>query len=137
MKSADRQIEQESDLSNSGRIRSYRDLDVWQVAMSLAEMSYRDTRDFPREETYGMTSQIRRAATSIPANIAEGQGREHSKEFAYHLSVAKGSIAELHTLLIVAQRLGYLETAALQSMEEELSQVRRPLIGLMSKLRDP
>ena len=76
-------------MSNSGRIRSYRDLDVWQVAMSLAEMSYRDTRDFPREETYGMTSQIRRAATSIPANIAEGYGRESTGNYIRDLATSR------------------------------------------------
>ncbi len=80
-------------------IKSYRDLEVWNVAMDLAASCYTLTRLFPKDELYGMTSQIRRAAASIPANIAEGHGREHTKEFLNHLSVARGSLMELETHL--------------------------------------
>lgn len=90
-------------------IQSYQDLEVWQLAMSLAEECYRITQGFPREELFGMVSQIRRAAASVPANIAEGQGRQHTKEFVQFLSVARGSVKELETHLILCQRVGLLK----------------------------
>ena len=95
---------------------------------------YELTRSFPKHEMYALGDQMRRAAVSVPANIAEGQGRQHPKEFLQHLSIAKGSLAELHTLLIVSQRLAYLDTAVLAQWEEALSQIRRPPVGLMAKL---
>ena len=118
-------------MSDSGRVRSYRDLDVWQVAMSLAEMCYRDTRDFPREETYGMTSQIGRAATSIPANIAEGYGRESTGNYIQFLRVAQGSLKELETHLILAERVNLMskEKSARCLVEcERVSKMLRNLI---------
>lgn len=87
-------------------IRSYRDLKVWQRAMDLAELCYHVTRRFPRDEMYGMTSQIRRAAASIPANIAEGHGRNSRGEYVQFLRVAQGSLKELETHLLLAQRVG-------------------------------
>ncbi len=87
-------------------IQSYRELEVWQLGMDLAEECYRVTKGFPKEELFGMTSQIRRAAASIPANIAEGQGREHTKEFLHHLSVARGSLMELETHLMLVNGSG-------------------------------
>ena len=115
----------------------YQNLAVWQRAIDLVPKVYQLAQGFPKHETYALGDQIRRAAVSIPANIAEGQGREHPKEFVYHLSIAKGSLAELHTLLIVAQKLGYMEEAAMHQWEEELSGVRRPLAGLLAKLKIP
>lgn len=94
-------------------IQSFRDLEVWKVAMDLAVECYRVMKVFPKDELFGMTSQIRRAATSIPANIAEGQGREHTKEFLHFLSVARGSLMELQTYLLLAQRVGLLKEAEL------------------------
>ena len=114
--------------------QNYQDLAVWQRAIDLVPRIYELTRSFPKFETYAMADQMRRAAVSIPANIAEGQGRQHPREFLQHLAIAKGSLAELHTLVIVAQRLAYLDTAALAQWEEALSQIRRPLVGLMAKL---
>ncbi|HAM73793.1 MAG TPA: hypothetical protein DCM86_19335 [Verrucomicrobiales bacterium] len=113
----------------------YQNLTVWQRAIDLVPRVYQLTQNFPKHETYGLGDQMRRAAVSIPANIAEGQGRDHSKEFAYHLSVAKGSMAELHTLLIVAWKLGYVNEQAMNQWEEALRQVRRPLVGLLAKLK--
>ena len=95
---------------------------------------YRLLSTFPKAETYELADQLRRAAVSVPANIAEGQARAHRKEFLQHLSIAKGSLAEVHTLLIVAQRLGYLSLAQLEQVESLLSDIRRPLVGLMSSL---
>jgi four helix bundle protein len=90
-------------------LQSYQELSVWQKAMFLAEACYRITWEFPREEMFGLTSQIRRAAVSIPANIAEGQGRQYTKEFLRHLSIARGSLEELETHLILTYRVGLLK----------------------------
>ena len=94
-------------------VQSYRDLEVWKVAMDLAAECYRATKPFPKDELFGMTSQIRRAAASIPANIAEGQGREHTKEFLHHMSIARGSLMELQTHLLLSHRVGLLKEADL------------------------
>ena len=88
-------------------VKSFRDLRVWQRAMDLVEMIYKVSVDFPRSETYGLTSQIRRAAISVPSNIAEGHSRKHTKEYLRFLSVAQGSLAELQTQIEIASRLGY------------------------------
>jgi four helix bundle protein len=81
---------------------------VWQDAMTLAESCYRLTRQFPREELFGLTSQIRRASGSVPANIAEGHGRENTGNFVQHLRISQGSLKELETHLILAERVGIL-----------------------------
>ena len=86
---------------------SYRELDVWQQAMELAVACYEASGDFPNYETYGLTSQLRRAAVSVHANIAEGRGRQHTAEFIQHVSIATGSLAELETHIEIARRLGY------------------------------
>ncbi len=83
-------------------IQNYKELEVWQIAMDLAETCYQITRGFPKEELFGLTSQIRRAAVSIPANIAEGHARHHTKEYLQFLGVARGSLMELETHLLVA-----------------------------------
>jgi four helix bundle protein len=88
-----------------GVIRSYRDLRVWQEAMDLAEACYRTTRAFPKEELYGITAQMRRAAASVAANIAEGHGRDGRGEFVRFLRVAQGSLKELETRLLLSQRV--------------------------------
>ena len=84
-------------------VKSYRDLRVWQAAMNLVEQVYRLTRAFPKQETYGFSSQMQRAAVSIPSNIAEGHTREHLKEYLHHLSIAQASLAELETQLEIAK----------------------------------
>jgi four helix bundle protein len=85
-------------------LKSYRDLEVWQKAMDLVEEVYRIAERFPSQEKYGLTGQLQRAAVSIPANIAEGYGRMHRKEYLQHLSIAKGSLAEVETHLALAVR---------------------------------
>lgn len=115
--------------------RSNRDLVVWQRAIDLVPTVYEVAKALPREELYALGSQIRRAVVSIPANIAEGQARQHPKEFLQHLSIAKGSLAELQTLLIVAQRLSYISIARLETLDEELAKVGRPLAGLITRLK--
>ncbi|MGZ3336830.1 MAG: four helix bundle protein [Isosphaeraceae bacterium] len=97
-------------------VQSYQELEVWKVAMDLATECYRVTKAFPKDELFGMTSQIRRSAASIPANIAEGQGREHTKEFLSYVSIARGSLKELETHLLLCQRVGLLKEADLPSL---------------------
>jgi four helix bundle protein len=111
--------------------QSYRDLVAWQRAVDLVEHVYRITQDWPRDELYGLTNQARRAAVSIPANIAEGQGRLSDKEFCHHLSFAYGSLCELETHLIIARRLGYLGSDSHDVLASQATQVARPLRGLI------
>ena len=115
-------------------IRSYKDLDVWQIAMSLAESCYRATADFPREEMYGMTAQIRRAAASIPANIAEGYGRDQTGPFMQFLRIAQGSARELETHLILAGRVRLLRSDALSGLLDECERVSKMLRSLIRSL---
>lgn len=112
-------------------IQSYRDLVVWQDAMSLAEACYKLTRTFPRDEMFGLTSQIRRAAASIPANIAEGYGREVRGSYVQSLRIAQGSLKELETHLLLAQRVELLPGDAigdLISTSERIGKMLRALI---------
>jgi four helix bundle protein len=114
--------------------KSYRDLEVWQKAMDLVVECYRITNKFPRSELYGLTSQLRRAAVSVPSNIAEGRERQHTKEFVQHLAIAYGSLAELETHLQIAQRLNYLDSSQVRQVLEKTSEVGRMLNGLRRSL---
>ncbi len=116
-------------------IRSYRDLKVWQKAMDLVVESYRVARTFPVRETYGLRSQIERASTSIPANIAEGHGRDHLGDYLHHLSVANGSLMELETHLIIANRLHYLTSEELEPLLTQSGEISRMLSGLTKTLK--
>ncbi len=116
---------------------SYRDLIVWQKAIDLVPAVYALIRRFPQEENFALTQQVRRAVVSVSANVAEGQARNHRKEFAQHLSVAKGSLAELDTLLTVAERLGYLSQEDLSKVEALIADVRRPLGALIEVISKP
>lgn len=115
-------------------IRSYKDLIVWQKAMDLVALVYQATKRFPREETYGLSSQLRRAAVSVPSNIAEGQARQSTAEFRNFLSVARGSLAEVETQLLIAQRLGYLEPVHLEKLLSPHQEVSKMLPALMARL---
>jgi len=112
--------------------RDYKDLIVWQKAMDLVVVIYQTTRSFPKEETYGLTSQMRRSAVSVPSNIAEGQGRPTRSYFCVFLGHAKGSLAELETQAMIAQRLGYLPTHG--SLLPQIVEVARLLNGLINSL---
>jgi four helix bundle protein len=114
--------------------KNYKDLLVWQKAIDLAPSVYRLIRKLPKEETFALGAQLRRAVISVPSNIAEGQARGHRKEFLQHLNIAKGSLAETHTQLIVAQRLDYLTAAEIEQIETEIGEVARLLHGLIRKL---
>jgi four helix bundle protein len=103
-------------------VKSYRDLRVWQAAMDLVEKIYRLTQTFPNHEIYGLTNQLRRAAVSVPSNIAEGHSREHTKEYLNFLSVTQGSLAELQTHVEIATRLGYAgQSAAKEVLDDSVS----------------
>jgi four helix bundle protein len=116
-------------------IKSYRDLRVWQDAMSLAEICYRITRKFPRDELFGLTSQIRRASTSIPANIAEGHGRENTGSFIQHLRIAQGSLKELETHLLIAERVGLIHLSVADSPLAACEAVGKMLRSLIRSLQ--
>jgi four helix bundle protein len=118
-------------MSATAQIRSHRDLIVWQKAMDLVEAVYKATASFPKEETYALTSQIRRAVVSIPANIAEGQGRRLPREYLYFLANARGSILELDTHLEIAARLKYLSREHYSDLRNQLDEVAKILNGLM------
>ena len=115
-------------------VKSYKDLIVWQKAMTLVELVYQVTRTFPREEIYGLTSQLRRAAVSIPSNIAEGQARQSTTEFKHFLSIARGSLAEVETQLLIANHLKYLTTDQLSQVMEIHTEVSKMLPAVMNKL---
>jgi four helix bundle protein len=118
-------------------VRSYRDLVVWQRAMTLAEQVYAVTKSFPKEEIYGLTSQMRRAAVSIASNIAEGHGRQSRGEFLQSLGHARGSLAELHAQVTLAARLKLMSPADEESLSELIASVGRPLNGLRKSLKAP
>ena len=115
-------------------IKSQRDLIAWQKAMDLVVIVYEATAVFPKHELYGLTSQMRRAATSIPANIAEGQGRRSKSEFGQFLGNARGSLLELDTHLEVALRLKYLTPAQHERVQEHVVEVGRIINGLLRSL---
>jgi four helix bundle protein len=115
-------------------VQHYRELIVWQKAMALAKLCYQATRKFPKEELFGMTSQIRRAAASIPANIAEGNGRANTKEYLHHLSIARGSLAETETHLILSRDVELLPEADLQKCLALADEISRMLAALRTSL---
>lgn len=117
-----------------GAIKSYEDLVVWQKAMGLVIEAYRATSQFPREEMYGLTSQLRRSAVSIPSNIAEGQGRATKGEFVQFLAHARGSLYELKTQALIAKELGYLSPDCESRLISQADQVGRILNGLLRSL---
>ena len=114
-------------------IKSYNDLHAWQKAMDLVEQIYRVTRLFPKEELYGLTSQIRRAAISVPSNIAEGHCRSR-REFVHHLSIAQGSLSEVETQLEIAKRLGYITAEQKQPLLAMAGEIGRMINGLTNSL---
>src|SRR5579859_7305723 len=116
-------------------IKSYRELKVWERGMELVTESYKLTRLLPKTEVYGLSSQIQRAAVSIPANIAEGHGREHLGDYLHHLSIANGSLMELETHILISERLAYLGTTDVERLLRQSGEVSRMLAGLTKKLR--
>jgi four helix bundle protein len=115
-------------------VQSYRDLVVWQKAMTLVLDVYRSTQGFPKIETYGLTSQLRRAAVSVPSNIAEGQARLSTGEFKQFLGNARGSLMEVETQILIARDLGYLERRESEDLLGSAAEVGRVLNGLLASL---
>jgi four helix bundle protein len=117
------------------KVKDFRELIVWQKAMVLAEVVYRATRAFPKEEIYGLTSQMRRAAVSVVSNIAEGQARASRGEFLQFLGHARGSLAELETQTMLSTRLGLLSSDVEPSITNAIAEVGRLLNGLRKSLK--
>lgn len=113
-------------------MKSYKDLELWQVSMGLVTEVYRITSKFPKSELYGLTSQIRRSIVSIPSNIAEGSSRKGTKEFIHFLWIANGSLSEFETQIEIAFRLKYLES--FEDLIEKVKHIRKMLLGLIKSL---
>ena len=118
----------------NGPLRSYRELVAWQKAVALVTDVYAITKELPRAEIYGLTSQLRRSAVSIPSNIAEGQGRATKGEFIQFLCHARGSLFELETQIIIARKLGYIAPAVEGRVTAQVTEVARILNGLLTSL---
>jgi len=114
---------------------NHKDLDVWKAAMDLAESIYRATGDFPAHEQFGLTSQLRRAAVSVPANIAEGYARKANTEFIQFLHISLGSLAELETLIILSGNVGYLQEETSEKLLADVTRCSRLTFGLIKFVR--
>ena len=115
--------------------RGFKDLIAWQKAMELVRVVYGATGDWPREEQYGLISQVRRAAVSIPSNLAEGHGRTGRREYAHHVSIAFGSLCELETQVLISEQLGYCSSETPEKLGALIVEVRRLIRGLLRSLQ--
>jgi four helix bundle protein len=115
--------------------RRYRDLAVWQKAMVLVQASYALADLLPPTERFELARQIRRSAISVPSNIAEGHGRLHSGDFAHHLSIASGSLRELETQVLLASRLGFVQSGQAAPLADQIEEVGRMIAGLIAAVR--
>ena len=115
-------------------VRNYKDLIAWQKAMDLVELIYQATEGFPQREVFGLSNQARRAAVSVPSNIAEGQGRASTRDFLHFLSIARGSLQELETQILIAGRLLYLEDKMVRKLMDMSAEVAQILNGLRKSL---
>jgi four helix bundle protein len=116
------------------KVESFKDLIVWQKGIDLVNEIYKTTRPFPKEEMYCLTSQIRRAAISVPANIAEGWGRGTTKNYIQFLEISRGSLFELNTLIIIAYNQEYISKKSCDEIENKLNEIGRMLNALITKL---
>jgi four helix bundle protein len=121
-------------VAETAKPKHYKDLLIWQRGMGLAKLIYRLTANFPSEERYGLTSQLRRAAVSVPSNIAEGQARRSTKEFLQFLSHAEGSLAELETQLLLSVELGFSEQTQVEPALKEIDELQKMTVALKRKL---
>jgi four helix bundle protein len=115
-------------------VRSYKDLEVWQLSMSLVTDIYSLTKSFPKEELYSLTNQLRRAAVSVPSNIAEGRSKSSTRDFMRFVDIAYGSVAEIETQLLISQNLGYTTTNQIQELLDRTAHIGRMLNGLSTGL---
>jgi len=118
----------------TGKIKNFRDLDIWKLGVEIVENIYKVSKDFPKDELYGLTSQMRRSAVSISLNVAEGFARKHNREYKQFLYVALGSCAELETQIEIAFRLKYLDKAELEALLEKINHVTRMIMNLVKLL---
>ena len=118
----------------SGKIRTYRDLDIWKVGIQLVKDVYKLTEQFPKQEIYGLVSQMRRAVISLPSNVAEGFRRYHNKEYKQFLYVSLGSCAELETQVTIARELSYISEDKETVLLEKLDHISRMISNLLKKL---
>jgi four helix bundle protein len=117
----------------TGTPKHHKDLDVWNRSMDLVTAVYRATRGFPSSEAHGLVAQMRRAAISVPSNIAEGAARRHPKQYSYFVRIALGSVAEIETQILIAARLGFIRDEG--SLLHEIERIRKQLLGLLRHLR--
>lgn len=117
-----------------GKIRTYRDLEIWKVGIEMVKNIYEMTKKFPQQEAYGLVSQMRRAAISIPSNVAEGFRRQHNKEFKQFLYTSLGSCAELETQITIAKELKYIQETTEATLLESLDHICRMISNLLKKL---
>lgn len=115
--------------------KSHRDLEVWQRSMRLAKRIYQVTQKFPRDERFGLTNQLRRAAVSVPSNLAEGHARFGSGEFSRFISITMGSVAELETQILLSRELGYVDAAVAEDVLGELDGIGKMLRGLAKSIQ--
>ncbi|MCL4387260.1 MAG: four helix bundle protein [Patescibacteria group bacterium] len=113
----------------------FKSLIAWQKALEFSEEIYRTTKDFPKEELFGFTSQLRRSAISVPANIAEGYEKQHNKEYLQFLYITKDSLGEVETYLFLALKLGYINKTNFNQLEEKRKEVGGLIFGLIRKLK--
>jgi len=116
-------------------IKSFRDLDIWQMGIDVTVRVYRVAEALPKREQFGLVSQMSRAAVSVPANVAEGWARDHTKEYLNHLSIARGSLAELETHLVISTKLGYVSEERLAELFTTIDLIGRKLNALQQSLR--
>jgi four helix bundle protein len=122
------------DIKEETRIQNFQDLRIWQEGIKVVKKIYRLTPSFPKEEMYGLASQMRRCAVSIPSNIAEGFKRFHNNEFRQFLYITLGSCAELETQLVIADELDYIDTESKENIIEDLNYISRMIYNLIKRL---
>jgi four helix bundle protein len=122
-------------MTQENKMTTHKDLDIWKLGIELVEQVYKHTARFPQEEVYGLTSQMRRAAVSIPSNISEGAARGGKKEFIQFLYVALGSLAELETQAIISEKLGYLKDLSLMELIEKQRRKQLNFIKYLKGIR--
>jgi four helix bundle protein len=111
---------------------THKDLDIWKMGVDLVERLYRATATFPKDEAFGLTAQMRRAAVSVPSNIAEGAARNSKREYLHYLYISLGSLSEVETQLVIAKRLGYLSD---EGMFEHVEHLRRKLLNFIKRIK--